>query len=837
MPKIIVQICALIAVFAALAIWLQMRSASLMISSLENIVSHQATNVALLMERQFQEELSVLSLAADCIEPSPGDDALARILKELRGPDAGVSVGVISIDGESVLGDVFPYRSFKNLPMAMHGQPIVDYREGYGIIFAVPVMRGGNVCGVLCRLYSDKMIPWRFRMTAPDSSMRLLLQDRSGQMIVPFRAYGDEDTSFFKSSEARETFIRLRTQLEAQRAASAYLKKDGKQYFLFAADLPHANCTVTGYVPWSSVAGPVTDIFSRAIRVTAVLLMIFLSAGAYLVVTREKAARSEALEKEKELADRASQAKSEFLASMSHEIRTPINTMLGMNEMILRKAKDAAVARYAQSIRTAGSSLLSIINDILDFSKIESGKFRIIETEYRLSELVQTVSSMMRPRAEAKQLNFRIRVNAETPNCLYGDTRRIQQVLINLLTNAIKYTERGDVEFLVSFAPSSDENMTVVHFVVRDTGIGIRDEDKAKLFDGFERFDMHRNQHVEGTGLGLAITHNLVEMMNGSISCDSVYGEGTTFTVTLPQKITAPGLIGEYSEADDVESQSEYHVSFIAPKAEVLAADDNEMNRFVLAELLKDTQIKLDLVSNGEEALQRLLVKHYDAVLLDQRMGGMNGVETLRAASRLPNSFGTPFIVLTADADIGAKERFLQEGFSDYLSKPLDCAMLERTLMRHLPPEKVQSAPKPEAPAPAPVPPASPEASGDAPVFDHEAALKYSAGNEKIFQKLAGVFAGLHEKKSAQLGELFASEDWKAYTDAVHSLKSTSLSVGGLRLSAAAKASEMAGKRLMASDDPADKEKALAEIRGNHEALLRLYEEFVAALRQEMPIP
>ena len=261
------------------------------------------------------------------------------------------------------------------------------------------------------------------------------------------------------------------------------------------------------------------------------------------------------------------------------------------------------------------------------------------------------------------------------------------------------------------------------------------------------------------------------------------------------------------------------------------------MNRFVLAELLKDTQIKLDIVSNGEEALQRLLVKHYDAVLLDQRMGGMNGVETLRAASRLPNSFGTPFIVLTADADLGARERFLREGFSDYLSKPLDFNMLERALMRCLPPEKVRPAPKPQPEASAPVisaPSAPATATADeAPVFDRKAALQYSAGNKKIFKKLAGTFAGLYEKKSAQLGELFASEDWNAYTDAVHSLKSTSLSVGGLRVSAAAKTSEMAGKRFLSAESPEEKEQALAELRGNHETVLRLYGEFVAALRQE----
>ncbi|MBR5163182.1 MAG: response regulator [Schwartzia sp.] len=840
LPKIIVQIGALLLILVALAIWMQMRSASMMISSLERTVSDHAAGASLLVDRQFHEELSVLSMAAGCLEPSPGTDAQMRILAELQGKEKGVFVGVMSIDGDTYLGDPLSHQAFQQLASAVHGQEVVDYSAEHGLIFAVPIMRGGNVCGVLYRLYSEALIPQRFRMMNFNPSMRLLLQDRTGRLIMPYRTYSKEDAAFFASKEVRQAFLRLRKELGTQRATATYLKQDGNRYFLFASDLPHSNCMVAGYIPWAAVAGPMDELFSRGIHVAIVLLLIFLSAGAYLVMMREKASRSEALEQEKELANRANEAKSEFLASMSHEIRTPINTMLGLNEMILRKAKDATVANYAQNIRTAGNSLLSIINDILDFSKIESGKFRIVETEYRLSKLVSTVSSMVRPRAEGKRLDFHIKVAPDTPEYLFGDARRIQQILMNLLTNAVKYTERGDVDVLISHAPGPDKDTTTLRFVVRDTGIGIRDEDKAKLFQGFERFDMHRNQQVEGTGLGLAITRNLVDMMKGSISFESVYGEGTTFTVTLPQTVTAPTPIGEYSEADGLEAQAEYHVSFIAPKAEVLAADDNEMNRFVLAELLKDTQIKLETVANGEEALERLLVKRYDAVLLDQRMGGMSGVETLRAASRLPNSFGTPFLVLTADADVGARERFLQEGFADYLSKPLDYSMLERALMRHLPPEKVLPAPELESPAPeppkapAPVSAPPPEETGETPVYDHAAALRYSAGNEKIFHKLAQVFTGLHEKKSQQLRELLSSENWDAYTDAVHSLKSTSLSVGGLRLSEAAKASEMAGKRFLESDSPEEKEKALAEIRENHENVLRLYGEFVAALKAEL---
>ncbi len=850
----ILEIALLIATLVVVALWMQVRTMELLTSSLEKTVAGQAADIAVVAENHFQEELSVLTLAASCLEPSPGPDTRNRILQELREGGNGISVGIISVDGERIAGDTLPAWAFLNLPEAFRGQDVMDYCTNHGLLFAVPILRDGNVCGILYRLYSDEIIPMYFHFSGVSPSIRILLQDRIGQLIMPYKAYSAEDEQIFSSVETQNAFIRLREKLENQRSAAICLQQGKKKYFLFSADLTETNCTITGYIPWEAVASGVSLVYTQIIRVAGILLMVFLSVGAYLVLMREKAAQGEAFRQEKELADRANEAKSEFLASMSHEIRTPINAILGMNEMILRKGTDTAVARYAENIRRAGNTLLSLINDVLDFSKIESGKFQIVKSEYRLSDLIRNASNMTRLRAEAKGLVFHVQVDETTPEYLYGDMRRIHQAVVNILTNAVKYTDRGSVDFRVSHEPAPGDDMALLRFEISDTGIGIRDQDKAKLFESFERFDLRQNQGKEGTGLGLAITKKLVDLMQGRITFTSVYGYGTTFILTLPQKVMDSRTVGIYSPENEELSRDVYRASFIAPDAEVLAADDNEMNRIVLEELLKDTRIQLDMVTNGRDVLERLEKKHYDAVLLDQRMGDLSGIETLRAASRLPNAMGTPFLILTADAVSGARERFLREGFTDYLSKPLNGEALERSLAQHLPPEKVHyiTAAAPAAPAvstapAAPVPetvpaektspavPAEPaeEINDEPPVLDRAVGLQYNANNEKLYKKLSGVFVSLHEKKRTQLEEAYAAENWTAYTDAVHALKSTSLSVGGLRVSAAAKASEMAGKRLLAAEIESEKEKALAEIRENHPKVIGLYDEFVLRLKEQ----
>ena len=397
------------------------------------------------------------------------------------------------------------------------------------------------------------------------------------------------------------------------------------------------------------------------------------------------------LEKEKLRADEANRSKSDFLANMSHEIRTPINAVIGMNEMILREASDDKIIDYSHNIESAGKSLLSIINDILDFSKIEAGRMEINTVPYSFSSLINDVEVMISVKAKEKNLDFKVTVDESMPNGLFGDDIRIKQVLVNILNNAVKYTEKGYVNIDVSYEKNGGE--CTVFFTIKDSGIGIKEEDIPKLFEKFDRFDMNKNKTIEGTGLGLAIVKSLLSMMNGTIDVESEYGKGSTFLLRIPQKINSDESISDYKKQYVTRSaDGGYKELFRAPDAEILVIDDTIVNLTVAKALLKKTLIKVDTAKNAAEALEMTKKKHYDMILLDNRMPGMDGTEALPIIRSQEDGLNhkTPVVCLTADAVSGAKQRYLDEGFTDYLSKPIESASLERILLKYLPDEKIE---------------------------------------------------------------------------------------------------------------------------------------------------
>ena len=390
-----------------------------------------------------------------------------------------------------------------------------------------------------------------------------------------------------------------------------------------------------------------------------------------------------------------SKAKDEFLANMSHEIRTPLNGILGMDEMIIRETKEADTKNYALEIKSAGNTLLSIINDILDMSKIESGQFEIVPVKYDVASVLNDVRNLTKVRAEKKNLAFNFSVAKSLPCRMFGDEIRIRQVMLNIINNAIKYTQKGHIDVDVYCTEASDIDSINLIIKVEDTGIGIKEEDKEKMFRSFQRLDQQKNRSIEGTGLGLHITHRLLELMNGSIEFTSEYGKGTTFMLTIPQKVEDIEPIGDFDKSVRrfLRNMEIDKVGLYAPTARVLGVDDNDMNLDVLQGLLRETKIHLDLVDSGKACVEKVRETRYDCILLDQMMPEMNGEMTLHALKEEGILRGTPVVALTADAINGAKENYLAMGFDDYLSKPVKYDALEKLLRKYIPSEKQMEPP------------------------------------------------------------------------------------------------------------------------------------------------
>ena len=383
----------------------------------------------------------------------------------------------------------------------------------------------------------------------------------------------------------------------------------------------------------------------------------------------------------------ADRAKTNFLANMSHEIRTPMNTINGMAEFILRDSSDEKARHNAFMIRSACRSLITIINDILDISKIETGKLEIIEDSYETAGLFADVSTMIKIRLHDRSVELVVNIDENMPRILYGDEIRLKQVLINLLGNAVKFTKKGYIELRAGFE-KMDETHCELRMSVKDTGIGIRDEDRKNIFSSFTQVDTKRNRSVEGAGLGLAISRNLVEAMGGTISFESVYGEGTTFSFTVISGVEDWSPVGSIDRWVSVTKDATFRISFLTRDARVLIVDDNEMNLEVAEGILSPYDIDVVKASSGAEAMIRFQEREYDIVLMDHMMPVMDGVEAMKKIRSMPGGRDVAMVALTANVISGVEEEYRKMGFDDYLGKPIEPEAMEEILKKFLPPER-----------------------------------------------------------------------------------------------------------------------------------------------------
>ena len=547
--------------------------------------------------------------------------------------------------------------------------------------------------------------------------------------------------------------------------------------------------------------------FINIILLNAILFLFVMAILIFAVAVILRRSKKERDAREKllivsERAIAASEAKSSFLSTVSHEIRTPLNAVLGMNEMILKKAADEKILEYSSDIQNAGKTLLALINSILDFSKIEEGKMEIVPVEYSTAPMIRNLVASVMERAKNKGLDFITDIDETLPAGLIGDDVRLSQVIMNILTNALKYTEAGHIRFTIR-KERQEGNFIWLYVAVEDTGIGIRDEDMPRLFASFERLDEVKNHSIEGTGLGMSIVVNLLKLMDSEICVESEYGSGSTFHFVIRQQVTDPTPMGDYAEKLTQKRKQDSLKKLYAPNAKILVVDDNGMNQKVISNLLGLFGIRVQTANSGADALGRVKKEHYHLILLDHMMPGMDGIETLekmKSDNLLPDD--TRVIALTANAVNGALERYLSAGFDDYMPKPIELSRLEKLLKKYLPENLtgleadaikddgiIEFAPINETgdevigsdtlPAPYKLPIEKLKDIG----LDTKAALSFCGGDTSFYMEVLMNYAAAYQNVKAELDRCLKNADWHEFEVKIHTLKSTSKTIGAVELS------------------------------------------------------
>ena len=892
-------------------------------SQVENYVSGYSRMAAQSVDNFFENELDTLGEASALVDIESGK------LNDIFTRQDGISYGVMRIDGSATYGESLSFADYEGFFQAVRGNPSVSV-NGNTILFAVPVYSGSNVKYVLYKLYDSRVLEEKIELICYDGNGECFLVDAEGNIILR------SQNSISAITEVNAAAIEeIRTAMTVNVSAAAY-GGDGDTV-IFASETGYQGLYIMGHVPADVPAGEISLIIPLVLWTFGLLWLLVVIIIIYLIGAEHKVQQSEEMRLAKIAAEEANRAKSDFLANMSHEIRTPMNAIVGMCELILRDQDISENVRESCfNIQSSGRSLLSIINDILDFSKIESGKMELIESEFNIASRLNDVINMTMTRKGDKKIEVMVHADPDIPCGIIGDEVRIRQIMINLMTNAVKFTHTGAVTLKVS--RSVQEYGINLKISVEDSGIGITEENLEKLFSSFQQVDTRKNRSIEGTGLGLAISKRLAAQMGGFINVSSVYGQGSVFSFVIPLKVSDPRpfitvnepeklnaavfidfrkfeqlaveqqymelmneisrqlkvkmlhttsmnelmnsiesgsithcFIGkeeylEYKEfflkisseinvvliqdvidavqlpssikciykpfytmsaASALNNESIIHnlsdrrsssISFSAPRARILIVDDTEINLKVAAGLMQPYHMQIITADSGKAALSMLSSKDIDLVFMDHMMPEMDGVEATKLIREMGGEYyeKLPIIALTANAVSGVREMFIESGFNDFIAKPIELSALDRVLKKWLPADKQEvhsliSYAKNDRRRSVRV-----NLVNDGELISVSKGLTYTGGSEEAYYEILEMYVRKGREKREQIIRLAAEESWKNYIIEVHALKSTSLSIGSVKLSEFAKKLELAGK---AGD--------YEVIRNGNDDLMNLYSEVI----------
>lgn len=840
--RILFSMLIFLGVLIVVGVFMQQRMRQLLYHYMEQQVTSQAGEAAELLKERFDMEIeSMERLAFDLGKKSEDLSADLMDFETYLFADEGeaLKAGILALDGTPLYGDALVFSEFFGIQDSFRGNASVSYCEGKGLLFTVPIFHGNNVKYVFYHLYEEIYLQEKFLVQCFNGQVDIATIDVNEKEIISFQRH--EIGTLVGEGKSQEAYKKLQDMLNVSSTAATHYKDEAGESFMFLCDVTGYEMFFMGVVPEEVMSKGISDLIKLVLWVFALLILLMIIGIAYVINAEARAQESDNLRMEKLIAENASRQKSDFLANMSHEIRTPINAIMGMNEMVLRECRDDNIKGYANNIANASQILLSLVNDVLDLSKIESGKMEILPEPYQIASLISDVVNLIQVKASQKDLAFLIEVDKDLPTVLKGDEVRIRQVMLNLLNNAIKYTNEGSV-LLKVYRTVNEADEMLLNIEVTDTGIGIKEEDMGKLFGDFERLDLQKNRNIEGTGLGLAITKKLANAMGGDVQVKSEYTKGSTFSAVLPQTVVDETPIGEFkASVSSGKEEAAYRTKFIAPSAKVLAVDDNELNLLVVKGLLKETQLQITTAASGEECLERIQKETYDLIFLDHMMPGLDGVEVMKHMKTMESNLcaNTPVIALTANAIKGIRETYLQAGFSDYLTKPIEDGELERMVAKYLPEELVEYISDDDVNAEAKdntEDGAKDEAKDDVKgnineddakdaktdnvLLDREKALHYCSGDEGMLREILDVYCAVEEENVADLNKFLEEKNWRQYKVLIHSVKSNSKTVGSQILFDKALELEMASK---------DEDEAF--VKEHHEECIRLYHQVVEEAR------